>query len=222
MSKEHPILFSTSMVQAILEGRKTQTRRIVKIQPDSECYFEMKIADGLLIIDYNQGDENPTVKCPYGKIGDVLWVRETFLIIPLTNSILFKADNNDKFLLSMGQILENAKWKPSIFMPRAACRIFLQIINIRVERLQDISPGDACDEGINYWNIDADAFEGGELGADFENYMWKDDEKYEDYFFPTYGSCIHSYQSLWEKINGAGSWQANPFVWVIEFKKLKP
>lgn len=111
-------------------------------------------------------------------------------------------------------------WKPSIFMPKVAARIWLQITDIKVQRLQDITPGDACDEGIEYWNIDVDAFEGGELQADFKNYTWRDDESYADYHFPTFANCIDSFRTLWQSINGEESWNKNPWVWVISFKQI--
>lgn len=107
-----------------------------------------------------------------------------------------------------------------LFMPKEAARIWSEIIYIRPQRVQDISPADACDEGVNYWNIDKDALEGGELVADFENYMWRDDETYEDYHFPSYANPVDSYYSLWEKINGKESLESNPWVWRIYFKVL--
>lgn len=221
-AKEHPILFSTPMVKAILEGRKTQTRRVIKS-------FGQYTVENRLWDDEDRGSNiepvminksgpwkgsncsiiDNTHHCPYGTIGDILWVRETFKF--LDPDYAYKAD----FIFGID---EGIKWKPSIFMPRKACRILLEIINIKVERLQDISPGDACDEGISYFNIDSEALEGGELVADFENYTWKNDPDYEDYHFPTFASCIESYRTLWQKINGKESWNENPWVWVIEFK----
>ncbi len=238
--KEIPILFSTDMVKAILQGRKTQTRRILNPQP------EIRVMGGkpMKALTAFTGEDNPAAWtwkgtrwipwpkflvdhfCRYGKVGDILWVRETFGRNYFNNDcIIYKAgpfpehyspdfrDNDKKFL-------KDNRWKPAIHMPKENARIWLKNIGVRVEQLQNITPNDACEEGINYWNIDADAFEGGELQADFENYTWRDDPDYEDYHSPTFASCIESYRTLWEKINGQGSWNANPWVWVVEFEVL--
>lgn len=138
--KFRPILFSTEMVQAILAGRKTQTRRIIKPQPTQ--------IGGLWRLDKKQASNRPFnewhnhpfgIHSPYGQVGDVLWVRETFYKSLIDDSYQYKADRNYSHGIS---------WKPSLFMPKAAARIFLRITNIRVERLQDISEEDAKAEGI--------------------------------------------------------------------------
>lgn len=212
MKKEIPILFSTPMVEAILDGRKTKTRRIVTGK-------HLKILNHIGFDDFNP------LTCPKGVPGDLLWVRESFTIIG-TDIIRGPEgeiiEENPNYIFrgqKQPHIEKLCKWKPSIHMPKAACRIWLEIVSIRVERLKNISPGDASDEGVNYWNVDKDAFEGGELIADYENYMWRDDPEYEDYFFPSYGNPVDSFFSLWEKINGRESLDLNPWVWVIEFKK---
>lgn len=197
--KERPILFSTSMVQAILEGRKTMTRRIVKPQP-----LEDEFQDGLYcpaMTDRN-GELYPGnevygistadwgIKCSHGKPGDKLWVRETYMPCALTEVpiYLYKADGDlNNALIAL---MEDQSWKPSIFMPRRASRITLRIINIHVERLQDISGKDAENEGV--------------------------------YIHPVYPSPRMEFANLWESINGKGSWDINPYVWVIEFEKIKP
>jgi hypothetical protein len=133
MAKEHPILFSTDMVKAILEGRKTQTRRVIKPQPVlmDKHYFKdfRKDAGGRV--------------CPYGQVGDRLWVRETWLPFEAQgpNAFLYKADIA---LINLHYL----KWQPSIFMPRKASRITLEITNTRVERLHDITGADLLKEGI--------------------------------------------------------------------------
>ena len=99
---------------------------------------------------------------------------------------------------------EDWKWKPSIFMPKEACRLFLEVTDIRVERLQDISEEDAISEGIERLKPDGD--------LSYKSYA----VDYDACVFP-----IVSYQTLWQKINGKESWDENPFVWVIEFKKLE-
>lgn len=219
--KEHPIIFSTPMVQAILEGRKTMTRRLnnlntVNDKPDNYNFLGLEVNAKSELFSTWQVKEFEDIifpnKFPYGNIGDKLWVKETF-------HKLKQADSFGKYLYkAMGDTPD--KWKPSIFMPKEATRIWLEIIEIKVERLQDISPDDACNEGVNYWNIDADALEGGELVADYENYDWKDDPKSYDYHFPTYSNPVDSFFSLWRKLNGMESLQANPWVWVISFKKI--
>jgi len=209
MEKEktsRPILFSTEMVRQILLGNKTMTRRIVKKQP----------ADWQTIYNFNDGTyarvgvdfESHPFKCPYGKVGDLLWVRETWQRhCDGDDSFiewLYKADDRDLsdwVCIETGKV--GIKWKPSIFMPRAASRITLEITNIRVERLQGISEDDAEKEGVE---------------NEFRVYK------------PEYSMLGHSggstyragFQTLWNKINGKNSWSENPFVFVIEFKKLQP
>lgn len=191
--KERPILFSTPMVQAILAGRKTQTRRVVKPQPDE---------DGLAKFIPSQRWEDTGGKaytCPYGKVGDVLWVRETWKEAPeqaTWKKYSYKADYNS-------HLAQLGKWKPSIFMPKDASRIWLKITNVSVERLQDITNKDAMSEGIE--SIDH--------GVHWRNYV------------PSEISCfihpMHSFESLWTSINGEDSWNANPWVWVIEFERIE-
>lgn len=223
--KERPILFSTPMVQAILEGRKTVTRRVISTQPDNECYFETRLIDGVLEIDYNQGDENPRVKCPYGKEKDILWVRETWRkyhhIDPvggISNGevIEYAADNHEPIIMVDGDGFQMFNkdgsekyipWKPSIFMPREACRIKLEIQSIRVERLHDITEEDAIMEGIE---VIRNTIQDSPV---FKNYL-------QDGVEHGYGYPKNSFQSLWTKINGRESWEANPWVWVINFSKL--
>lgn len=218
--KERPILFSGAMVRAILDGSKTQTRRVMKVQPPGEGYITSRLADStfagdrknigrlhwikmhdseLRIVD--SGDSYFT--CPYGKVGDRLWVRETSIISPKNfsykdDSCVTDYDGDHRFIQylathSRREAANDYKLKatPSIHMPRWASRITLEIVNIRVERLQDISVMDAIDEGCT------SAFEKGEMrGARCE------------------------FNDLWESINGAGSWELNPWVWVIEFRRV--
>ena len=161
------------MVQAILQGRKSQTRRVAKS------------AD----------------KCPYGKIGDILWVKETYF--QTQNTLTYKASFDENLAKQMPLL----KWKPSIFMPKALSRIKLRITNVRCERLQDITEEDCIKEGIR------------SVVATDKNYPFYKDYRYPDvsYWFE---DAKKSYQSLWESINGKKSWEENPFVWVIEFECL--
>lgn len=194
-----PILFSTPMIQAILQGRKTQTRRKIKFPKD--WITEDNLWDWVALQDLY-----PEVFKKYS-VGDVLWVRETVLFYSDENgndAVLYKADPDvDEF--SIGLFEGKPKWKPSIFMPKAACRIFLEITDVRIERLQDISEEDAKAEG---------AFKRNDNGFD----VYRDSEdKYNElqgFSFKT------GFKFLWQKINGAESWEANPFVWVVSFKQI--
>lgn len=218
MKKEIPILFSAPMVEAIMDGRKKQTRRVIKQLPPETFIHYLFEKDGK---HYKRESVNGCVelgfKCPYGKPGDILWVRETFCHyttdtgFEIPGTFRYKTDNN---------ITSEEKWKPSIHMPKAAARIWLEVTDVRVERLQDINPNDACLEGVEYWNIDHDALEGGELQAEFKNYMWIDNEKHNEYAFPTYANSVDSFRTLWQSINGPESWEANPWVWVVSFNVL--
>lgn len=228
--KEIPILFSTPMVQAILEGRKSQTRRILK---DKHVLYSLDV--NKVIPEYFKDGDGGW--CPYGQPGDVLWVRESWGVgsrsDPFQGSvdgIEFKADS--KFIDDIESLplhsfenfdygnYDKSGWRPSIHMPKAIARIWLQVESVRVERLQDICQHDAGEEGVEYFNVDWDAFEGGELLADYTNYTWRDDPTYEDYHFPTFANPVDSFRTLWQSINGAESWQANPWVWAIQFKVL--
>lgn len=164
MKKFHPILFSTPMVQAILEGRKTMTRRTkglecVNDEPDFYTWCnevnQMDIPHKAIRYDENYyyeftGKYNNSTSvittCPYGKVGDILWVRETWQYtdssLNMWPGYVYRATDPD------WETYENWTWKPSIFMPKAACRIFLEITDIKVERLHDISEADAINEGI--------------------------------------------------------------------------
>jgi hypothetical protein len=202
MIKQKPILFSTQMVRAILEGRKTQTRRLFPYQ------YKVCTHNNKYQIEYMDERDNQYYTrhiediCKYGKIGDRLWVKETYAmygensIIPYEYKANFK-EPIDKFW----------KWKPSIFMPRKASRITLEITNIRVERLNDISEEDAIAEGVEYINSEGN-------GVYYKNYKIKNKNWME------FKNPIDSYHTLWESINGKNSWRLDPLVWVIEFKKI--
>lgn len=210
--KERPILFSAQMVRALLAGTKTQTRRIVKPQPDDDAIItvgEIGTSRGAAYVRYpNEGGICSRLPCPYGQPGDRLWVREacqgwTFDISG-ENVVRYPADGSfsqietsingaDRWIELYNYRRKRGAIVSSIHMPRWASRILLEIAGVRVERLQDISIGDCCAEGAPI--------------ADNE---------------PHQTHAVHTwYQELWESINGHGSWDANPFVWVIEFKVVK-
>lgn len=197
--KERPILFSGPMVRAILNGTKTQTRRVAKLPGDmtKEPGVSGILCDGVLRI-YDAEDMGPTVHipCPYGKSGDRLWVRET--AIPTAHGVIYRADIEDS-VEAAGIGAMYGGWKPSIHMPRVSSRITLEINQVRVERLQDITEEDAKAEGVECERDGWKSYIGGSHVA---------------YAFTSFGS-------LWESINGPESWDANPWVWVIEFKRVK-
>ena len=226
--KERPILFSGAMVRALLDGSKTQTRRAVKlqVQHDDSWVGGWKIVHKRVtqaLLTFNQLGGKPlgsdAAICPYGQPGDRLWVRETWVCddyrlqqgpyveVPGAREALFyRADNEQPFEAPEGKF-----WKPSIHMPRWASRILLEIVSVRVEQLNDCSRKDAIAEGIHRYE-----------------HIWRDCEyplgnvAYEPVEgWPTRYSCpVQAYQALWESINGAGSWDDNPWVWVVEFKRV--
>lgn len=201
--KERPILFSGPMVRAILEGRKTQTRRACK--PYLQCYDTVSCDSKKTDFDFHFRDGiGQLIQCPYGKPGDRLWVREAFVPNYFDGGRMgYKADWNE----TAAEYCPEPKWKPSIHMPRAASRILLEITDVRVERLQEISEEDALAEGV-LENPNQDSL------YDFWHYggsgCWGE------------FNAVGSFNSLWESINGPESWEANPWVWVVNFKTVKP
>lgn len=193
--KERPILFSAPMVRALLDGRKTQTRRIVKPRRDRDVGCEL--APHEIAGEVNQG----VYRNAYCEPGDRLWVRETWYDASsaLHSCVLYRADGDDIY---------GGKWRPSIRMPRWVSRITLEVTGVRVEKLQDISGDDSIAEGIeradDFFGCPCWRAYGEPAGADV---VCPDDP-------------VGSYRSLWESINGPGSWDANPWVWVIEFRRL--
>jgi hypothetical protein len=213
--KEHPILMGAPMVRAILDGRKSQTRRVMK--PQLKAHFTTDV-------DYWTSGKHsgelgkPPLTTPYGQPGDRLWVRETWAprgvhCLPggkLETMIAYRADGATHLFPHHEIAREPFDWKPSIFMPRWASRITLEITAVRVERVQDISEADAKAEGIESIDFDGEVF--------FKNYGFKANAK--GHTIKAFGRATQSYESLWEKINGAGSWADNPFVWVISFRRI--
>lgn len=203
MTKERPILFSTAMVQALLEGRKTQTRRIIKPQPQENGgigFHPLKPyarPDGgftWTLAATGHGVSEP-IYCPYGRPGDRLWVRESFW--QEGSYIRYKADGR--------HTSEYARWKPSIHMPRTACRLVLEITNVRVERLHDISAEDAMAEGVMYSNH-------------YESFHVPGTHEPREGFSETAQSA---FLNLWETINGKKSLEQNQFVWCVSFNVVK-
>lgn len=216
--KERPILFSGPMVNAILEGGKTQTRRIVKPQPMPGVPF-VGIRDGIAVFEkwyhptISMRSEN---KCPYGKPGDSLWVRETWGSNGCLNCPIHYRATEPEWKNNTSNPL--ARWRPSIHMPRCASRITLEVTGISVERLRNISEEDAIAEGLSAITKDGQMVKygisdrDGLPGNDDYGWHWSEWEK----------DPREAYRKLWESINGPGSWNANPWVWVIEFKRIQP
>ena len=219
---DRPILFSAPMVQAILDGRKTQTRRAVKPQPAGEIRRGEPDFNHWIDTKYwerqnqkeNRGIGTRGFACTYGQPGDRLWVRETWMDLQgtgieiVTGSRERYAYGADTPRGSYGDDQRKCyglKWRPSIHMPRAASRITLEITSVRVERLQDISEADALAEGI-----DLDA-----LAESQDRYDMVADQNMTGR--PTaVGAC----RGLWLSINGLESWEANPWVWAVSFKPI--
>jgi hypothetical protein len=201
--KERPIIFSAPMVNAILDGRKTQTRRVINPQPTGKGPYKYHSTWG----DFREIPQHKGHKSRYGVVGDRLWVRETTKedcsgsvsmnrYVADDAPVLYSGCENHELNGSLAQWDYTRPVKPSIFMPRWASRITLEITGIRVERLQDISEEDAIAEGVD-----------GEREAIWRGATWYDKPK-------------RAYRFLFESINGQGSWDANPWVWVIEFKRV--
>ncbi|MGH8790622.1 MAG: hypothetical protein ACREYA_36915 [Cupriavidus necator] len=219
MTKERPILFSGAMVRAILDGRKTQTRRIIKLPPAPETlgtWEPTTIGGGTsTFADGTPGPEmaaiwhtrtGATLACRHGHAGDRLWVRETWAQPAALDPgpTVYRSDYPACVPRGFENIppAEAITWKPSIHMPRALCRLVLEITVVRVELLQDCSEADAIAEGIERRH-----------SADGE---WA---HYADTGLST--DARGSYRSLWEQINGPASWDANPWVWVVEFRRVQ-
>ncbi|MES4685384.1 hypothetical protein ACSLV1_31915 [Pseudomonas aeruginosa] len=224
--RERPILFNDQMVRAILEGRKTVTRRVMKPQPtpskDGGHHWPCKVHQSMLHVERElQNGEGcwcglAEAACPFGQPGERLWVREAWTIDLLAAystekgydseyELRYRTDDASREIhVAPGEPdpylalydSQRGDWRPSIHMPRWASRILLEITAVRIERLQDISDDQAIAEGIDT--------------------------------HPTgfYGNgCITAggaFLELWESINGDGKWAANPWVWVVEFKRVTP
>lgn len=201
--RERPILFSAPMVRAILAGKKTQTRRIVKPQPEPFVtkFFVNEHGCGVS----EDEAQNHVWRCPYGIPGDRLWVRETWFDNMASDDgdeantpsrCVYRA--NGEFIDQFPEEYMEGKWTPSIHMPRWASRITLEVVAVRVERLQEISGFDLTAEGFP---------------PDDEGPM-------RDGCRLTLAGRRQVFAGLWEEINGADSWSANPWVWVVEFKRI--
>ncbi|HID3459572.1 TPA: hypothetical protein ACXE2W_002226 [Serratia marcescens] len=229
--KERPVIFNGEMVRAILHGRKTQTRRVMKVQPKpsetrpGDFWFSSKKLESMVhVSDFTPGN-SPIADChlffqehccPFGQVGDRLWVRETFADVNTDGgpAFTYRADHGLKFCLDDESPVDYDRypgknfamwcsdlwngedghsWSPSIHMPRWASRITLEITAVRVERLNDISEEDAKAEGV----------------APSQHIITPPEALYRVGFL-----------KLWQSIYGEESWRANPWVWVIEFRRV--
>lgn len=220
---ERPILMSGQMVVATLEDRKTHTRRVIQIGSPQPEKIVRKNGEWIAVFERSQNLMKP---CLYGQPGNRLWVRETLHYCQDCDACqpvaLYDVDRQPVLRNSNSA---NWKWKskgklPSIFMPRWASRITLEIANVRVERVQDTSEKDAIAEGIaTNWEGDPAEFDAEEHG--YWDYSLPEDWDGEGYAPLT---AIQSFATLWDRLNadrGFG-WSVNPWVWVIEFKRIKP
>ncbi|WP_436590155.1 hypothetical protein [Pseudomonas aeruginosa] len=206
--RERPILFNEQMVRAILEGRKTVTRRVMKPQPD----FLGSMVDPNTPFKTLDAGLHARITCPYGEPGDRLWVREAWAADAQVDAIAPRDFSQGEPIwypadFSVRQtgcsMISKGRGRPSIHMPRWASRILLEITAVRVERLQDISEEQALAEGVHGEPCDHARQACSDIGC------WGDTAK-------------GAFGFLWEQLNGAGAWQANPWVWVVEFKRVTP
>ena len=220
--KERPIVYSGPMVRALLAGRKTQTRRTrglkaINEDPDNWQFngfwgAEVKGQPVPLAHFINKDGNEKLIKCPYGVAGDWLWVRETFVELwkwdqsksnkpewydeegnCKPGTVYYRADNAISEMYDYDGTVVDVNWRPSIHMPRWASRINHEITRVRVERAHDVSDVDAIAEGVVVSHpVDTPLV-----------------------------APVHSYRSLWIKINGRASWESNPWAWVIGFKAVE-
>lgn len=212
--RERPILFSGPMIRALLAGTKTQTRRAAK-KPVRHPDLGNLYTPGALVLE-REPQHVIERASPYGAPGDRLWVREAWAPDPpidntwastqwngcgRTVSEVPERFRHPRFCIYAANWLHGPiRWTPSIHMPRWASRITLEVTGVRVERLQAISEADALAEGIRWLNG----------MATFNDGLHESD------------TAVESYAALWEQINGAGSWDANPWVWCVEFRRVVP
>ncbi|HBO8028200.1 hypothetical protein VQ060_00140 [Pseudomonas sp. KBN06P05117] len=226
--KERPILFTGPMVRAILEGRKTVTRRVMKYQPHEDA--SVTVGNYNITVVDRHGEQQPGPEafgawwsdgergciCPHGQPGDRLWVREAWAADAQVDAIAPRDLSQGEPIwypadFSVRQtgcsMISKGRGRPSIHMPRWASRILLEITAVRVERLHDITEDQAEEEGVerpeNITNVD----------------VWDGAERE---LFNAMNQPRARFRRLWSDINGSESWDANPWVWVVEFKRVTP
>lgn len=211
--KEKPIIFSIEMVRAILEGRKTQTRRVIKINGQAITHPEESIElheEGAIY--YSLNSMSGYYKPPY-QIGNTLWVRETWRLSLAGGFYVYKADpGREARNKELCKIDPTLKWHSPRYMPREVARIFLKVTNVRVERLQDITEEDAIREGVHPWGLETQQ----------RRDKWCRYTQITDPGRIT-GTFRGEFAAFWDSLNAKRgySWETNPWVWVIEFKSIE-
>lgn len=223
MTTARPILFSAPMVRALLEGRKTQTRRLLKPQPFAACGqipgaiyasdLSWQIGPGHYVVSSKPFAPAAVLEAQqrrYGVPGDLLWVRETWCH---TGTGVWSI--GDTYMAYDGEVVyradleRNCVWFPSIHMPRLFSRLTLEITNVRVERLQDISEADAEAEGVEFETADPPFY--------YVPHIWPHSITGVGVEEPGGRHAVRCYGKLWDHINGPGSWDANPWVVALSF-----
>lgn len=210
---ERPIPYSPDMVKARRGGLKTQTRRLMRVQPPEWAGYGFAVGRDHYFFDgppnapatRHWPDWAKGVSCPFGQPGDRLWTREHWRAhkiyddkpprdIPSNQLVLYEADGDST------QFPDSGRFRHGMFMPRWASRGLDEIVSVRAERLQTISASDALQEGLEAcWDLPT---------RQNNPVCWS--------------TAVQLYRELWETINGAGSWDLNPWVWVVEFKVIRP
>ena len=220
--RERGIIFNADMVRAVLNGSKTQTRKVMKVQPESNQFGLLRITDSTRRVEigkYHWSEKNALgnhvrsklFSCPFGAVGDRLWVREAFGFEIRSvggaphEQLVYRASKPDAVrLYDCNGKPSPMKWTPSLHMRRKYSRITLEITGVRVERLRDISEKDAAAEGVP---------PAGDLLPDYPGtYLTSKGN---------FATAKVAFQRLWESIYKEESWQANPWVWVVEFKRVE-
>lgn len=226
--RERPILFSGPMVRAILEGRKCQTRRLAKFKPLeaglslgfsglSAGHFRTGVpSSGSVLYSRGRGgvwqQRTAPLHCPYGAPGDRLWCKETWG--PCAGGVVYRAD-------SLTGCPDGGRWKPAIHMPRWASRLTLEVTDVRLERLQDISEEDIRAEGID--SLVACTMLGGRGASGAALRRIGCGDLYDRKPNTMDWSPRDCWQVAWDSINGKRApWESNPWVWVVGFRRLKP
>ena len=236
---ERPIIFSAPMVRAILEGKKTQTRRKMKVQPGPDALVTVEhyhpividrhgdMQPGKEIFGAHWDDGEYGLKSPYGAPGDLLWVRETWAKGETAGVAQYRATDPQ-----CDDTTSGLRWRPSIHMPRWASRITLRIIDVRVERLHDITEDDARAEGCEarpfpgpWWQGyrdlgDGDLIHQQAIGETAPDWMIEPKRMPPTPWLDR--SARDGFRSIWMGLHGLDAWDANPWVWVISFERMKP
>ncbi|WP_216726113.1 hypothetical protein [Hymenobacter siberiensis] len=210
------------MIKALLAGTKTQTRRLIKPKKGDGTFDVVHDGEGNITdiqAKNEHGEHIGTVRCPYGQPGDRLWVRETLTDLGGDGTWYYAADKEPLALDDYTGILMSEKPTiPSIFMPRVASRILLDIVEVRAERVQSITEADAVAEGILYFGRDQRPG-----GQDRYKHYGKYKNPSAEPIHAAFNGVLakKSYETLWASINGDESWDSNPWCWVVKFRRVE-